>query len=166
MPVDVSSQQFSIRAAIDSDAHAIAQINDLSFKRPYELKTLTDYRKNTLRFTMVAEYQGQVVGFMCVRKQADQFYLGLLAVRPSHQRHGIGRTLVEWLIQALPRCGLKAIRLHTYTDPSGPQVLYKKMGFVVEGVTKDFYFDGSSALKMVFRLPVQSTDCSTRKQAT
>lgn len=156
MAVNLAGKDFLIRPARDNDAHPIAQINEVAFKHPYELKTLREYRNNPLRFTMVAEYQGRVVAFMCVRKNADQFYLGLLAVCPAQQGKGIGRALIEWLIQALPRYNLKTIRLHTFQDAPGPQTLYRKMGFTDDGIERDFYIDSSSAVKMVYRLPPQS----------
>jgi ribosomal protein S18 acetylase RimI-like enzyme len=80
----------------------------------------------------VAEVDSSVVGFLLGQKQrwihAHHFELIELCVLPAHQRHGIGRALVEYATDVLRRDGCERIFLITAPN-SAAASFYEALGF-------------------------------------
>jgi GNAT superfamily N-acetyltransferase len=58
-------------------------------------------------------------------------YLMDMAVRPDHQRRGIGRRSMQLTEQLGRRAGLQTIRLDAYKGPAGAGEFYKKCGYAL-----------------------------------
>ena len=80
----------------------------------------------------VAEVDSKVVGFLLGQKErwihAHHFNLIELCVLPEHQRHGIGRGLVQHMIEALRRERCERISLITAPN-SAAASFYEALGF-------------------------------------
>ena len=92
-----------------------------------------------------AQDGGQLVGFIALRGVAGQWELLNVAVAADHQRQGIATALMQHALAALHN---EPITLEVSTANQAAQTLYQKAGFVVLGVRKQFYQDGSDALIM------------------
>lgn len=92
-----------------------------------------------------AQEGGQVVGFVALRGAAGQWELLNVAVAPDHQRQGIATALMHRVLTSI---GNEQITLEVSTANQAAQALYQKVGFVVLGVRKQFYKDGTDALIM------------------
>ncbi|HVN55301.1 MAG TPA: GNAT family N-acetyltransferase [Anaerolineaceae bacterium] len=66
-------------------------------------------------------------------------YLGLMAVHPSVHRHGIGRLLLETLLEELDGRGCPMVRLDA-TEMGAP--LYRQFGFVEDGWSARYVWTG------------------------
>jgi len=62
-------------------------------------------------FTLLACDRDRVVAFAIMYFGDEHAHLNLLAVRPSHQRLGIGRRMVEWLTESAFAAGIATIHL-------------------------------------------------------
>jgi ribosomal-protein-alanine N-acetyltransferase len=72
-----------------------------------------------------------------------------MAVRRDHQRHGIGRALLEELLAIARRSGARHTLLEVAADNLPAQALYDSYGFEVIGLRKNYYqASGTDALVM------------------
>ena len=98
------------------------------------------YRGATLR--VVAEVDGVIVGDAELRQLAPKrcAHVGVLfvGVHPKVQRRGIGRTLMQHLIDHARAQGLRRLELNVRSDNAGAQALYRALGFRHEGTRERF----------------------------
>lgn len=69
----------------------------------------------------------------------DEGWINNVAVRRDAQRRGIGRTLVERLLDIAMKAGVKAVLLEVAADNEPAQALYASFGFDRIGVRKGYY---------------------------
>lgn len=69
----------------------------------------------------------------------DEGWINNVAVRRDAQRRGIGRTLVERLLDVAMKAGVKAVLLEVAADNEPAQALYASFGFEKIGVRKGYY---------------------------
>ena len=78
------------------------------------------------------------VGFSLVRTVADESELLLLAVRPEHHRHGIGRRLLDRFMSQARDEGM--VRVHLEVREGNPAVqMYREAGFEPVGRRRNYY---------------------------
>jgi predicted N-acetyltransferase YhbS len=88
---------------------------------------------------LVAEVDGAVVGYVKLRRPTDLpshrhvLQVNGLAVDPTVQRRGVGRTLLVAAIDEARRRGARRLTLHVLGSNPGALALYAACGFVVEG---------------------------------
>ncbi len=87
----------------------------------------------------------KLVGFIALRGTAGQWELLNVAVAADHQRQGIATALMQHALAAIHN---EPVTLEVSTANQAAQALYQKAGFVVLGVRKRFYKDGTDALIM------------------
>ena len=131
-----TATQAAILAALD---------NRVAFSAHWSVSNWQDELAQAAAKIWCAQMDGQIVGFVALRGAAGQWELLNLAVAPDQQRQGIATALLR---QALCALGTVQVTLEVSTANSAAQALYRKMGFVVLGVRKQFYTDGSDALIM------------------
>tara|TARA_B100000945_G_scaffold2501_1_gene2156 strand:+ start:653 stop:1102 length:450 start_codon:yes stop_codon:yes gene_type:complete len=77
---------------------------------------------------------------------ADELYITSIAVHPTHQRQGIGKSLMTDLIKRSTSFRINNIYLEVKDKNEPAKAFYKSMGFKMEGNRFNFYKDGSNAL--------------------
>ena len=60
----------------------------------------------------------------------EGFFIGNLAVDPSHQGSGVGRALLEHAEQAARRAGFDSLYLYTHERMTENIALYTRIGYV------------------------------------
>lgn len=101
---------------------------------------------------------GAINGFAIMEFGDERAHLVLLAVRPSHQRLGIGETLFKWLLESSRAAGMASIHLELRSANEAARRFYRAMGFF-ETVLVPGYYRGEGrkegALRMlrVLRVP-------------
>ena len=93
-----------LRLARQGDAEIIAGLSrdlietGLGWSWSPERVSRSFAEKNTV--TLIAAERGRVVAFAIAFFGEEHVHISLLAVRPSHQRQGIGRRMMEWLLKS------------------------------------------------------------------
>jgi len=85
----------------------------------------------------------------------ERAHLVLLAVRPLKRRAGIGRRLLDWLMESARTAGIESVHLELRAGNEAARGFYRAMGFS-ESVTVPGYYRGrEAALRMlrVLRVP-------------
>ena len=79
---------------------------------------------------LFAEYKGQVVGLACMRKiREDTVEIKRMYVQPAFRRKGIGRALLESLVENAREIGYPTIRLDSTRFMAEAHSLYRSVGF-------------------------------------
>jgi ribosomal protein S18 acetylase RimI-like enzyme len=80
-----------------------------------------------------------------------------LAVAPAQRGRGLGATLLAAAETAASQRGCERIVLEVRPDNAAALRLYRARGYVVTGTRKEFYEDGSEALRLWKHLSAQTT---------
>lgn len=86
---------------------------------------------------LVALENNHIIGCACWREQTSKPFIPLLsiAVADNYQGLGLGRALMELLIDAAKLKGMSGIELHVFKHNERAISLYRKLGFQIVGDT-------------------------------
>ena len=76
----------------------------------------------------------------------DELHITFIAVKPIHQRKGLGKFLLSDLIKRSKSLQTNHINLEVKNNNDPAKAFYKSMGFKTVGNRSDFYKDGCDAL--------------------
>jgi [ribosomal protein S18]-alanine N-acetyltransferase len=103
--------------------------------------------------------RGAINGFAIMEFGDERAHLVLLAVRPTHRRSGVGRRLLEWLLESARCAGIASIHLELRASNEAARRFYRAMGFYETVLVPGYYRSGEGrkegALRMlrVLRVP-------------
>ncbi len=152
-------KNYTLRRFSPADLEAVININRVCLPENYAAYFFID-TFNTLPETfIVADYQGQVVGYIMCRLEhgfsdlrklrfARKGHIISVAVLPDFRNVGIGYSLVEQAISAFSGHHADECYLEVRTNNVLAINLYKKMGFEVTRTIPRYYFDGFDAYVM------------------
>jgi len=129
---EFAAQVYVVQAAAYAEEARLVGIDSRDF--PPAQRTLTDIRHANEEFT-VASLGESIVGAISVElpeiaawcgQRLNTVHVASLVVLPAHQRNGIGRRLVETIIENHPN---EAITVSTASGNAPALALYRKLGF-------------------------------------
>lgn len=82
-----------------------------------------------------------IVGFAGYWKVIDEAHITTIAVEPNRQGAGLGRKLMESLLEHARQDGIACVTLEVRAGNQRAIALYEKLGFVSCGVRKRYYAD-------------------------
>ena len=130
-----------IRWLIRRDMPEVLQIENASFEFAWtEEDFLTCLRQRNC-IGMVAEHNHQIVGFMVYELHKSKLRILNFAVAPSMRRQGVGRQMVQRLIDKLSQQRRKEIVLDVRETNLAAQLFFKGQAFRAVGVLKGHYDD-------------------------
>jgi [ribosomal protein S18]-alanine N-acetyltransferase len=89
-----------------------------------------------------------IVGYIVGYVENDTAYIASIAVDLAYQGQGLGRLLMETVMEQFIQAGAHTIGLHVREDNASAIHLYQSLGFITIDTLPDYYEDGSSALFM------------------
>jgi N6-L-threonylcarbamoyladenine synthase len=110
-------------------------------------------------YYLVALGEAEVIGYAGLSKvaSASSADVQTIAVSGTHQRQGIGRELMQRLIDKARELGAKEIYLEVREDKSAPQKLYESLGFEKIDRRPNYYQpDGVAAIVMRMTISAES----------
>jgi [ribosomal protein S18]-alanine N-acetyltransferase len=106
---------------------------------------------------LAARDRRRLAGFAIMQFYDVHAHLALLAVQPGHQRHGIGRQLLEWLEASARTAGIFRVHLEMRVGNDAARLFYERLGYRAHGVKRAYYCEREDALRMTHDLAVAST---------
>jgi ribosomal-protein-alanine N-acetyltransferase len=150
----ISLNGFSVRQATKNDLPLICVIEDGSFPDPYPPDLMAKLqREHSDGFLVVENASGEIVGYCVASENRGRAHLISIAVHPEYLRKGAGTMLLETLLARLYEHRVDELRLEVNVENDAAVKFYERLGFNRVTVIKNYYSDGSSALKM--RLPMK-----------
>jgi ribosomal protein S18 acetylase RimI-like enzyme len=105
---------------------------------------------------LAADVKQHLVGFAIMDFGDTSAHLSLLAVKPSHQRCGIGRLLMDWMEEAALTAGITTVSLELRVNNFGARAFYRMLGYKEISYIPGYYRGVETAVKMTrdIRRPV------------
>lgn len=130
-----------IRCAVRRDLALMLAIESESFSQE-GMWTEDDFmtalrQKNTIAY--VAEFDGQVVGFIVFELHRDRLHILNIAVNQKFRRRRVGTQLIQQLVKKLSPVMRKEIRLDVRETNLPAQQFFRARGFKATKVLKGFY---------------------------
>jgi ribosomal-protein-alanine N-acetyltransferase len=97
---------------------------------------------------LVADAGRSLVAFAIMDFGDVTAHLSLLAVKPSHQRCGIGRRLVGWLEEAALAAGITTVSLELRSNNFAARTFYRMLGYKELSYIPGYYRGVETAVKM------------------
>lgn len=144
-----------------ADVAQVHAIEEATFAMPWSYQSLMDeMERNACARYLVAEENGEIIGYAGAWAIMDEAHITNVAVRKDWRGEGVGRALMDALMQYLANLGADYITLEVRRSNQVAQALYQSLGFVELGVRKHYYEDnGEDALLLVCdRLPPVQED--------
>jgi len=142
--------------ARECDLPEILAIERPSFPTPWSwnlfAQELSARTSHLLVARLALEKERPLVGYVCWSSVAGETHLLNLAVHPDGRRTGIGRRLLQLVLDDA-RAGLtEAVYLEVRETNVAAAHLYRSAGFVQVGCRRDYYGRGKNAVVMALRL--------------
>lgn len=128
-----------IRWMIRKDAIAVLKIEQESFPNPWSAVELYNALMKRNCIAMVAEWDGEIVGYVIYELNSDSMEIVNLAVKPDYRGLDIGGMLVTHITQKLTLDKRTACHIVVRETNLGAQLFLKKMGFMAIKILANFY---------------------------
>ena len=119
----------------------LARLERLCFSRPWSRQALKEELTNPAACVLVGEEAGEVLGYAGMHCAAGECYVDNVAVFPEARRQGVGRKLMEALLQAAAARGGEFLSLEVRPSNLEALALYRGLGFREVGRRRRFYDD-------------------------
>jgi ribosomal-protein-alanine N-acetyltransferase len=144
--------EIRIDRAKKRDIPRILQIERQSFPTPWSEWVFKQELENKHSHFLVAklkEKRKEIVGYLVMWIVLDEAHISNIAVAPEHRRKGIGEMLMRYALEMAKSRGVFKVTLEVRETNLPAQNLYRKLGFRLLGVRKEYYTDtGEDALLM------------------
>ncbi|MBD7915617.1 ribosomal protein S18-alanine N-acetyltransferase [Clostridium sp. Sa3CUN1] len=126
-----------------SDIEGVFNISKSCFSTPWSLDSIKSELNNPLAKYIVAVDKDLdlVVGFIGAWIVVGEASITNIAVDKNYRKIGIGNKLLESLINLCSDLNCTLINLEVRESNLTAQNLYKKHGFIIDGVRKGYYED-------------------------
>lgn len=120
----------------------VHKIEEDCFSIPWSEKSFYDeITKNKLAIYIVLKLDQEVVGYGGMWHVITEGHITNVAIKKEHRGKGLGGKIIDGLIDIAKQKEMIGITLEVRTSNQVAQSLYKKKGFVITGVRKEYYDD-------------------------
>ena len=131
-----------IRAMTLEDVPAVHALDMLSFSLPWSERSFCrEVTENPIARNWVGEVDGQVVAMLVLWLIAGEAHIATIAVHPDFRRRGFGEQILLHALRAVQVEGARRAFLEVRAGNIGAQAMYKKYGFIVDGLRRGYYKD-------------------------
>lgn len=146
------------------DVEEIVEVNRLALPENYPVAYFIQLIKDWKDTSVVAEFDGRVVGYIITRIEKQSLFsfkkgnfprahIISVAVHPEFRRQGIGNDMMEFVLEKVKELEeLKEIILEVRVSNIPAIRLYEKFGFYVKEIIDNYYVDGEAANLMALSL--------------
>jgi ribosomal-protein-alanine N-acetyltransferase len=141
--------QALIRDYRPEDFETLWKIDQACFARgiSYTRRELAFYIARKRGFTLVAEHDGKIIGFVVVdRNRQNEGHVITIDVLPEARRAGLGSRLMAVAEEHLRALGCSMVLLETAVDNAAAIAFYKRSGYTVVHTIPRYYLDSIDAL--------------------
>lgn len=126
--------------ACKDDVDSIFLISTLSFPVSWSRDSIKqEVTQNPNAFYLTAKINNIVIGYGGIWKICDEAHLMNIAVHPEYRGIGTGEKILEALIDLCKIKNMNDMTLEVRFSNIPAQNLYKKFGFIQEGMRKHYY---------------------------
>jgi ribosomal-protein-alanine N-acetyltransferase len=134
--------RFFIRRMKEEDLPAVLSIEALCFSNPWSDSTFRGEIQNTsVSFPLVVVRRpgDEVVAYIIFWQIRDDVQVNNVAVHPNYRGLGLGETMMRYAIARVRVAGATFMTLEVRQSNIPAMTLYRKLGFEVMGMRKNYY---------------------------
>lgn len=134
---------------------SVFAINNLCFTIPWSRESIEkEIENNTLAKYVVAKKSGIVMGYAGMWRILDEGHITNIAVHPEYRGIGTGSLLLEALVEICKIEFITSMTLEVRKSNLIAQNLYKKYGFIEEGIRKEYYADNKEDALIMWKYDI------------
>lgn len=130
-----------LREMLIDDLEQVMEIENDLFAVPWTKEGYFTFLTRDDAMFLVVEEKGKILGYCGLLMVLDEGDVTNVAVCRERQREGIGHFLVDSLIRLSAERGITTIHLEVRESNATAIRLYERMGFVKDGIRKNYYTD-------------------------
>jgi len=129
----------------------IAQVYEIEcdlFQDPWSYDSfLADVKNEQIAQAFVVDNRSEIIGYMVCWSYAKEVHIGNVAVSRKWQSQGIGSFILNQISECFKDMEISYLEVRESNQPAIN--LYKKFGFEILYLRKDYYSNGENAFVMV-----------------
>ncbi|MBI4857602.1 MAG: ribosomal protein S18-alanine N-acetyltransferase [Acetobacterium woodii] len=130
------------------DVPGVFTVDQACFKHNWAQDSYEAETKNILSNYVIAEIDGEIVGFGGFWQVIDEAHITNIAVLEEHRQTGVGQNIMNAMLAIALEKGCVGMTLEVREDNQPAINFYLKNGFTREGRRKDYYGTGMDAIIM------------------
>lgn len=147
-----SSQDIKYEDIKNKDLSEIMNIEKEAFKEPWNMFSFRYILSSKNCYAKKAVIGDVITGYIIGCFEREKFHFMNIAIRKNLRRKGIGKSLVYKMIKDIEKTNAKEIYLEVRINNEPAINLYKKMGFKIERIERNYYENGDDAIVMSLRI--------------
>jgi [ribosomal protein S18]-alanine N-acetyltransferase len=142
--------RLTLRRFRRADLPAVMRIERASFGADaWPARDFLDFARDKEGIFIVAMQGRRLIGYVLGGIMGVQGYIGSIAVHADYRRAGLGRLLLQRMIDRLAQRGAHEYGLHVNTNNIAAIGLYESLGFAVTATIDSYYLNGDPAHSMI-----------------
>ncbi|MCC6317753.1 MAG: ribosomal protein S18-alanine N-acetyltransferase [Gemmatimonadaceae bacterium] len=137
--MSAESVALTLRAAAPNDVPSVVALERELFTDPWSWASFADLLQHPAARFLVATAGDSLAAYAVVYVAVDEAELANLAVAPSWQRRGVGRRVLDDLLETLRHDGVVEVWLEVRTSNVAARRLYAGAGFSEVGRRRRYY---------------------------
>jgi len=142
--MEILDTKIKIRKFLPIDLDRVMEITKISFPQPWPRNEFEKYFEDSF----VAEENGKVVGFIIGKILKGMGIIKLVAVDPNYRGQGIGKMLVEFILNYFKERGIKGTLARVRIKNEVGINFFKNFDFEIIKTIKKYYPNGEDAYLM------------------
>ena len=130
-----------IRPMTKDDVDAVYKVEEDCFSDPWSKESIRKELKNNLARYLVAQLDDKIIGYIGVWFVVDEGHITNVAVHSDYRGKKIGDKLVKEMVELCKENNIVAMTLEVRVSNTIAQNLYRKYGFKMGGIRKEYYSD-------------------------
>ena len=133
-----------VRRMTLEDIPAVHEIDSLSFSLPWPERSFRfELAENPAARGWVAEADGRIAAMLVLWFIIDEAHIATIATHPDYRRQGIGEKILIHALREVHAEGARRAFLEVRASNTAAQSMYKKYGFIVDGLRPKYYRDNN-----------------------
>ena len=135
--------EFTIRKMEVLDIKEVYAIESEAFSLPWSIAAFqSELLQNLMaRYFVLENSQAEIVGYAGIWFVVDEAHITTIAVKKTYQGQGLGKLLLQRIITETWALGGKKLMLEVRVSNEIAIAMYRKFGFVAQGIRKKYYSD-------------------------
>lgn len=146
------SGKFSVRPMTLNDLDGVMAVEQESFLTPWSRSAFEEeLAQNRLARYLVALDGETIVGYAGTWLVINEAHVTNVAVHSNRRREGIGRLLMEALMDMARDAGMESMTLEVRVSNESARALYHQLGFISAGIRKNYYSETKEDALILWR---------------
>jgi len=126
----------------EEDLSEVLTIEQLCFSNPWSKETFQGEIQNkaiSYPLVLIHREKKKVIGYIIFWQIGDEAQINNVAIHPEYQGQGFGELALRSVLERLKENRVHFVSLEVRASNQPALSLYKKLGFTILGIRKDYY---------------------------